>query len=135
MRFWDEIRFFRPEEWRNDPAKASPELVWALDHVREMAGIPINIHVCYAASGHSEHSLHLTGKAVDFHFGKGRTHAEEFTLLRNCPEFGGVGFYPEWLPRPGWHVDIRMTPVFWVCLHGHYHYGLDEIERAMELLT
>ena len=112
--FWSSIEWFEESEWKQDPSKASLNLIRAMDLVREATlrvkpphGVPIYIHECWAPDGHSPRSYHYTGQAVDFHFGPGLSYLEELLLLVKFNQFGGIGFYPKWKPRPGWHVDMR----------------------------
>lgn len=125
--YWDNIQHFEPKEWQKDPGKASPVLVYAVDNARHMAGVPIIIHACWDDSGHSEQSYHYTGQAVDFHFEPGLTKLQEFSALAAQPEIGAIGYYPEWQPRPGWHVDVRnwnSGRLYWSRQGGIYQYGV-----------
>lgn len=139
---WSTIRHFRREEWSRDPDQVDQDLVRLLDAVREAAGVPIVVHVAYDPSGHSPNSRHHVtpdrplADAVDFHFaprpgGRLLSHREEYALL-TAHHFGGIGFYPDWLPRPGWHVDMRPWPgTVWVCVGGAYRYGHDMMAEAL----
>ena len=134
--FWGRINWFSAEEWRMYPEKASPEMVVALDHVRGIAGIPIIIHTCWTDGGHSERSYHYTGQAVDFHFAdQGQSHLFELLCILSIAQIGGIGFYPGWSPRPGWHADIRGWVdggrLFWIGKDNKYHYGHDYITDAI----
>jgi len=122
-RDWSRIRHFRREEWAEDPDAVDFGLVRRLDAVRAEAGLPVHVHVAYARAGHSKNSYHYKGMAVDFHFDPGLSALEEFTLLASHG-FGGLGHYPLWRPRPGWHADIRpgASAVLWF-FDGEYHYG------------
>jgi uncharacterized protein YcbK (DUF882 family) len=130
------VRHFAPSEFRDDPARVAPALVHLLDDVREAAGVPVHVHCAWQDGGHSAGSRHYTGQAVDFHFGPGLTHLEEFALLAGFREIGGLGFYPEWRPRPGWHVDLRQSAprLFWVRLDGRYDYGFRPLARTLGFL-
>ena len=132
MGFWSKIDFFEPWEWKDDPEKSSKTLIIALNRARMMTfsqkfpnGIPIHIHVCYEESGHAENSYHYSGEAVDFHFSPGTDCWHELIILAAQPEFGAIGFYPNWSPRPGWHVDIRKrkSKLYWSYTNGEYRYG------------
>ena len=128
---WDNIQYFKHSEWREDPKKASPILVYAVDNARNICGVPIIIHVCWDDSGHSEKSYHYTGQAADLHFGPGLTPLQEFAALSAQPEIGAIGYYPEWSPRPGWHVDVRNWSdgrLYWVQVNGVYYYGIDALK-------
>lgn len=112
--FWSSIKWFTRSEWRHDPSKAAPALVKKLDQVRDLTtktkppkGVPIHILVCWAEDGHSPKSYHYSGQAVDFYFGSGLSVVEEFLLISSISGFGGIGYYPHWTPRPGWHIDLR----------------------------
>lgn len=141
--FWATIDWFHSSEWNDDPSKADPSLVVHMSQIRTDTlvlsppeGIPIYIHECWSQDGHSSKSYHYTGQAVDFHFGPGLLPIEEFILLVTYPGFGGIGYYPNWSPRPGWHVDQRLYSksgrLYWVRRNGKYLYSLSEL--AEELL-
>lgn len=135
-RDWSRIRSFRADEWGKDPERVDFRLVEILDEVRCDAGVPIHIHVAWDDGGHSSKSQHYLGKAVDFHFGDGLTHLEELALLSCQPEIRGLGFYPGWRPRPGWHADLRADPkrLLWVrSPEGSYFYGFRDLARAIDI--
>lgn len=133
---WNEIKYFSKWEWKKDPDKATPELVQAMDQIRELVGVPAIIHVCWDDGGHSERSFHYTGQAVDFHFAdQGQSYWRELLAIMSVPRIGGIGFYPFWSPRPGWHIDIRSDKLrtFWMRLDGEYQYGVEKIVAAIQL--
>ena len=141
---WSTVRHFRRAEWRHDPDRVCPELVRLLDEVRDAAGVPVIIHCAWAEGGHAPKSYHYRGLAVDFHFGAARdgylTHTSEYVLLAAFRDIGGLGFYPQWAPRPGWHVDLRPPSpagarLEWTCVDNRYTYGPGTILRALHLLT
>lgn len=136
MEFWKDIVHFAPSEWPDDPNRVAPDLVRLMDAVRSEAGVPIHIHAAWSLSGHGAGSLHGQGRAVDFHFAPGLEPAAEFALLAAFG-FGGIGLYPEWRPRHGWHVDLRpgKTRLFWVRSDGRYRYGHEAVGRAITVLT
>jgi len=80
------------------------------------------------------HSYHYTGQAVDFHFQEGLSPKEEFAAVCAMPEFMGIGYYPLWGPRPGWHVDMRSKRVrlYWCRNNSFYHYGFKHIAKALD---
>lgn len=129
---WETIDCFVPEEFQDDPERCSPIMILTMNRLRRLSGMPIIIHQCWAADGHSERSYHYTGQAVDFHFAKGMTSLEEFAAVCAVPDFMGVGFYPFWSPRPGWHVDLRAsrTRLYWYKGHSGYLYGFKNIVKA-----
>jgi len=115
---------------------AAPNLVVAMDNIRGIARVPAVIHVCWDDGGHSEKSYHYTGQAVDFHFSdQGQSPLYELLCILSVPQIGGIGFYPQWSPRPGWHVDIRDWSadgkLYWVARDGKYQYGQDAITQAL----
>lgn len=130
---WDKLDHFARWEWKDDPDKASPELVLIMDRLRAFAGVPIHIHVCWAQDGHAPQSYHYTGQAVDFRFGNGLTPLEEFAAICAIPEFMGIGYYPLWGPRSGWHVDIRQqaTRLYWTHNGHDYLYGFKHIATVL----
>jgi hypothetical protein len=146
--FWSTIRWFTPNEWNDDPSKASAALVRQLDQIRNLtcslddhpSGVPIHIHVCWANEGHASNSYHYSGQAVDFHFSAGLLPLEELLLILSIPEVGGIGYYPEWHPRPGWHIDRRPYEdpgrLFWVYRSSYgYDYSIGSLARELHLRT
>lgn len=85
------------------------EALWAVQQYLQRDGIdaPIVVHSGYrtpqtnaAIEGAARMSLHMWGKAVDFHV-PGVALADLADICRACPVSGGVGYYPE-----GWvHMD------------------------------
>lgn len=134
-RDWSLIEYFKRDEFPKNPDLVAWPLVLLMDEIRAASGIPLYIHVAWDDGGHASKSKHYTGEAVDFHFGPGMTHQQEFELLCSFSAIGGLGFYPEWRPRAGWHVDIRRVEqrVCWFRLNKEYHYGLDQLSRAVSL--
>lgn len=116
---WSLVRFFQPREWGNDPARVDPDIVYRLDRARRLVGRPCMIHAAYAVSGHEPRSYHYLGRAVDFHFGPDGGADEELEALL-AAGFTGIGYYPNWSPRPGWHADNRPRPLFWMRQRGVY---------------
>lgn len=132
---WSAIRYFERNEWRQAPDFADGSLVFAMDRVRHAAGVPCYIHECYATEGHATDSYHYVGQAVDLHFGVGLTPLQEFLCLAGQPTIGGIGFYPYWSPRPGWHVDVRHWKTgrtYWVRGEHGYFYGWRALAVQLE---
>ncbi|NCC25400.1 MAG: hypothetical protein EOM25_09450 [Deltaproteobacteria bacterium] len=137
-RDWSAIRHFERSEWGPKPEWVAWELIETLDAVRTEADVPVNIIGSWAESGHSEKSFHYTGMAVDIWFGRGPNDErlsplEQFALLSSRLILGGIGWYPDWRPVPGWHVDLRNRDprLLWVRLGGVYHYGWADLIRAL----
>lgn len=131
-------KHFRPSEFGAGVENIDPALLFLLDLIREKAGVPVHIHApAFTRSGHATKSQHYLGKAADFHFGDGLTHEQERAVIEECLAemgiTGGLGFYPFWRPRPGWHVDVRDSgPVRWFRgENNQYHYGQDALRGAV----
>jgi len=107
--------YFKKSEFRKDPDKCNPILFDVMDEMRNIAGVPIVIHVAWSDSGHSKNSYHYRGQAVDFHF-EGLSYLEQFAVISCLTAINGVGFYP-WWNSPGWHIDLRKEPKFWLCVN------------------
>ena len=85
------------------------EALWAVQQYLRRDGItsPIVVHSGYRTpqtnaqiEGAARYSLHMWGKAVDFHV-PGVSLADLAGICEACPISGGVGYYPE-----GWvHLD------------------------------
>ena len=85
------------------------EVLWAVQQYLMRGGVnqPIIVHSGYrtpqtnaAIEGAARLSLHMWGKAVDFHV-PGVALADLAGICLACPQRGGVGYYPE-----GWiHLD------------------------------
>ncbi len=131
-RFWESIKFFKYTEFS---APEDPEsgllmnhfLVMSLEDLRKITGHPVVIHEngAYSFKGHSDNSFHYLGQGVDFHFQDwGLPVREQMRIILGTGKFGGVGFYPEWKPVPGFHVDIRPGFQLWAKRKGEYLYLL-----------
>jgi len=106
---WSHVKYFKRDEWKKNPDKVSAKLIYTLDLIRETSGWPIIVHVAWDDSGHSPHSLHYHGMAVDFHFQtdlKKFPFIDQFNVISLFRGIGGIGFYPYW-NHPGWHIDLR----------------------------
>lgn len=120
---WSKIKNFRRDEWTDDPDQVNQDLVIMLDKIRDLAGVPIVIHVAWASSGHAANGWHYRGQAADFHFGGKLTVWEQYSIL-SVQMFGAIGWYPEW-NNPGWHVDLRPAGkerLCWICEGNVYRY-------------
>ena len=129
---WQELRYFKKSEWRNNPDVVSISLLKKIDDLRHEYGKPIIIHEAWAEQGHSLHSAHysIPCTAVDFHF-KDSNYKKQFELIKKYG-FSGIGFYPFWNNK-GWHVDLRNDyKLMWVRgASGQYFYGCETIERYL----
>jgi len=107
---WKSVRYFTPDEW-GDWGQVDRELIFLLDSIRHNAKKPVVIHCAYATAGHSEHSYHYRGMAVDFHI-LGMHVVDQFLLASQYSEVGGIGVYPYWR-SPGLHIDLRPGRTMW----------------------
>ena len=101
-------------------------LIMGLDQFREELGYPvvINPNGGYSFKGHSEGSFHYQATATDFHVDPACPFSprQQMRELLAIGKFGGVGYYPEWTPVPGFHVDMRLRFQIWVKRNGEYVY-------------
>jgi uncharacterized protein YcbK (DUF882 family) len=118
---WLRLCYFSPRERWGDPLMMDRETVLLLDTLRGLSGFPFVIHCGYDRSGHTQHSQHYIGKAVDFHI-EGLPFKDAVDLiieLTGPPPTGigvhetlGLGIYPHWT-TPGFHLDTRGTFARW----------------------
>lgn len=133
---WEKVKHFKREEFKKDPDKVIPSLVFLMDEIREASGFPIIIHVAWDDSGHTPKSLHYKGMAVDFHWKADLnkfSYLEQFCLLSQFRKIGAIGFYPFW-NNPGWHIDIRsnlVRTVWYRDENGVYRYGINNLTRVL----
>ena len=121
--FWDDIQYFRREEFRCQcggkycngfPAEPVEETVRLADEIRRRAGVPLNVNSGVRCKQHNAdpnvggvwNSLHLTGQAIDLapiggniSVARLQEIAEQVQAER-MPSRGGLGRY-DW----GVHVD------------------------------
>lgn len=131
--------YFKESEWGKNSSRVSSILKGAMERVRGAVGLPfyINPNGAYAASGHSPNSYHKKGMAVDGRFSPGKNPRQELEGILTVSEINGIGFYPHWSPRAGWHLDIREAPkVYWIETGkaGKYSYfdSLDAFKIALD---
>jgi len=114
------MQYFKPEEFQGWFDQLSPALKSNLDALRGKWGRPIVVSPAPGAVGRrlggtatSQHNVDRWGevRAVDV-MPYGISTASDARLFRCLAEdcgFTGIGFYPDWNPRPGFHLDIRIT--------------------------
>lgn len=119
--FWDEIQYFRREEFRCQcggkycngfPAEMAEETVRMAGEIRRRAGVPLNVNSGVRCKQHNAdvggvwNSLHLTGQAIDLAPIGGNISAEKLQQIardvtaEKIPGRGGLGCY-SW----GVHID------------------------------
>ena len=101
----------------------SGRLLLALEHLREIVGLPIKVHDGYRCSRHNEQaggvtdSEHTRGTAVDIEI-PGLSLQEMYGYALEVPEFanGGIGAYDgNFL-----HLDVRGRAARWARVRGQY---------------
>ena len=118
--FWDEIRYFRREEFRCQcggkycsgfPAEPVEETVRLADEIRRRAGVPLKVNSGVRCKQHNAdvggvwNSLHLTGQAIDLAPIGGNISVArlqeiaEQVQAEKMPNRGGLGRY-------GWGVHV-----------------------------
>lgn len=108
---WENVRYFKKEEW-GEWEKVSPNLIFHTDAYRHEAGVPCFIHEAFATSGHTSGSHHYHGRAVDLHLA-GMSVVDQFLLAERLGFFGGIGVYPTW-NNPGLHLDLGGRGRRWI---------------------
>lgn len=78
------------------------------------------IHNAYELEGHAQSGYHPKKMAIDFH-PIDSSYRDQFRWLISNG-VGGVGYYPEWKPKPGWHIDSRGVLTVWKRQYGAYIY-------------
>ena len=103
--------------------KVTPELVNALQALRDLANVPIHVDSGYrcpernAADHGASHSQHLLGQAADIRI-DGLNEQQMYVLACEIPAFnnGGIGLYDGGFI----HVDVRATRARWSRISGKY---------------
>jgi len=108
---WEKIQHFKPHEW-GQWQSVSAGLIFAVDALRDLAGIACVIHCAFATSGHSVGSAHYRGLAADLHL-VGLSVVDQFLLAEKLNVFAGIGVYPHW-NKPGLHVDLAEPGRRWI---------------------
>ncbi len=107
---------FRPGRHSYDLIRLSPELVEALEDIRERAGRPVTVTSGYrppaynAEVGGVPNSAHINGTAADIYVDGLSTDQLHTICDQVIGHRGGVGYYP----RQGFvHVDVRGKHARW----------------------
>jgi len=103
--------YFSPDEFGDGAADGmDDEFMLSLYKFRVAMDNPILIHPNggYATTGHSEHSYHYQGRAIDFHFKYNPVSLRRLVVAAIRCGLHGIGMYPHWKPKPGgFHLDNR----------------------------
>lgn len=132
MLTWDEVKWFKPDEfddkWNKYPGKdMDMETIHRLDSLRGWVGDPIIVTAGYDSQGHSSDSYHYKGKAIDIIICTLKSMREQWDYIK-ISGFSGIGVYPEWTYKDfkgGFHLDTRNVSQLWRQLsNGTYIYFL-----------
>ncbi len=93
-------------------APVHPELISALQDLRDQLNLPLNITSGFRCNRHNEsiggasQSFHTLGMAADVSCPDGMTAEDLAQTAETIPAFqqGGIGNYPSWV-----HLDVRTT--------------------------
>jgi uncharacterized protein YcbK (DUF882 family) len=93
-------------------APVHPELISALQELREKVMVPLTINSGFRCNRHNRaiggaaQSFHRLGMAADIACPKGMTPETLAQAAEAIPAFheGGIGIYPSWV-----HLDVRIT--------------------------
>lgn len=111
------MKHFQPNEFGGWYEQLHPQLKEKLDAFREGWGAPVQVSPVGGAVGRrggssrSRHNVDVWGnvQAVDvFPIGLvGHADAIRAVSVAKRVGFTGIGFYPNWRPQPGVHLDVR----------------------------
>ena len=148
------LNYFSAKEFQRQAVAGGEVVDWAnsmdrrllvlLDALRSVWAKPIVISAAPGAIGRyegtSRHSIEAWGgtvMAVDV-MPEGiasRAEAEKFYYQAKQLGFGGIGFYPNWNPQPGFHLDTRQCepykPQCWGSIDGKKYISLHETFNSM----
>lgn len=93
-------------------APVHPELISALQDLRDQLNLPLSITSGFRCNRHNEsvggavQSFHTLGMAADVSCPDGMTAEDLAQAAETIPAFqqGGIGIYPSWV-----HLDVRTT--------------------------
>ena len=93
-------------------APVHPELISALQDLRDQLNLPLSITSGFRCNRHNEsvggavQSFHTLGMAADVSCPDGMTAEDLAQTAETIPAFqqGGIGIYPSWV-----HLDVRTT--------------------------
>ena len=97
-------------------APMHPELVIALQHLRDLAGVPLKVNSGFRCIKHNKEvggkpdSYHPLGMAADVAVPPRMSAVQLVALAEQVPQFanGGIGIYSTWI-----HVDVRSGKARW----------------------
>lgn len=132
---WDYLKYFHPHEAWGNPDKMDAFTLVSTDRIRHHFGAPFIVHCGYATSGHTPHSQHYLGRALDFHIKTDMPFTEQIKKIKRILKrslyvstvhgriplyyFCGLGIYPQ-KEIPYFHFDTRGHKARWSFLDGEY---------------
>ena len=135
------LHFFKDEEFRGQIDMIDPRLLVLLDTLRLITGIPIAVsqhpEAIGRTTGTSWHNYKLHGAiyAIDV-MPIGQWDPGDIIQIATMIGFTGIGYYPDWNPRPGLHLDTRTNeepeyPALWGGIKVDGVQVYTSIERAL----
>ena len=118
--FWNEIRFFKPEEFESPDIpgsgiKMNKRIIKALDYARNQVGLPFHINSGYRSEKHNRdvggvsNSQHKLGNAADVGISSQELgDSIEYWIKDYLGDDCGIGRYNTFI-----HVDCRNTKARW----------------------
>ena len=83
-------------------------LLSGLDQFRAELGKPVIVSPADGSIWRLDpDSEHFYFRAIDIMLPEGPTLQEAYNVARGLGVFSGIGVYPDWMPFPGMHLDIR----------------------------
>ena len=104
---WSKVHYFTAADWGPLVKRLDPTLIYAVDDLRALIGVPIMLGDAIAP-GHDAAGEHPRGRAVDCH-AIGLPLLDFWLAAERIRAFGGIGIYPFWV-TPGLHLDTRLGP-------------------------
>lgn len=98
----------------------APAVLYNLDKLRDKLQLPIVLTEINLKT-HSKLSYHYWSpcQAVDFVV-IGEFHPNQVIQYALDCDFRGIGWYPEWRPKGGFHCDVRPIYKLWTQVDGKY---------------
>lgn len=147
LRYWSASEFIRGDtDWYR---RMSPRLLVLLDSFRhrwddvcEVSPHPRALGR-YDGDSYGQHNIDRYGevRAIDFfpHGMEGAALAHKAVSIARSTGFTGIGAYPQWDPRPGLHLDVRVDeepghPATWGGVDGENGQVWVGLQQALEIM-
>lgn len=108
---WSQIKYFSPDEFQGELANLDSNVVLELDALRSIVGRIIVSPAPGAVARFDLSSQHdkTNGRlsvAIDV-MPRDVSLSTFYEVVKERFRIGGVGLYPDWVPYPGAHIDLR----------------------------